>query len=179
MLRCSSSRLRFSSSRSPSVMTWERSRTTVSLKVWASWPISSREVTLTVSPRSPRPTRSATRTIWAIGLVSRRAKTTPAVPATAAPVAKTANRNQPERAAAASMVARSIPTRTVPRVPPSMGMPMSMMWREVPVTGSAYSISRTCLRMSPGTRFLSTMSGGTNGTKVWAICALFGSYTMT
>ncbi len=77
------------------------------------------------------------------------------------------------------MMVRSMPTRTVPSEPPSIGMPMSMMRRGAPVTGSAYSISRTCLAVSPPTRFLSTRSGGTNGTNVWAICVLAGSYTMT
>ena len=56
---------------------------------------------------------------------------------------------------------------------------MSMMRRDLPVTGSAYSMSRTCLPTSPGTTFLSTTSGGTNGTKVWAIWARLASYTMT
>jgi len=164
-----SSRFFFSSSRSVSVMTCERRRTTVSLNVWASRPISSREATLIVSLRSPRPTRSATFTMRPSGRVIRRAKSTPASTASTATPPNTANRNQPARAAAASMIVRSMPTRTVPMVPPSIGTPMSMMWCGAPVTGSAYPISRTCLVASPGTRFLSTRSGGTNGTNVWAI----------
>ena len=108
-----SSRFFFSSSRSVSVMTCERRRTTVSLNVWASRPISSREATLIVSLRSPRPTRSATFTIRPSGRVIRRAKSTPASTATTATPPNTANRNQPARAAAASMIVRSMPTRTV------------------------------------------------------------------
>src|SRR5882724_122728 len=53
MLRWSSSRLRRSSSRSVSVWTSDRSRTTVSLKVFASCPISSRDFTVTSLDRSP------------------------------------------------------------------------------------------------------------------------------
>src|SRR5439155_1510716 len=60
MLRCRSSCLRRSSSRSASVCTSERRRTIDSLNVIASCPISSREWTGTSFDRSPWPTRSAT-----------------------------------------------------------------------------------------------------------------------
>ena len=59
MFRWSSSRFRRSSSRSASVRIWPRSRPTVSLNVWASWPISSVDRTGTSTPRSPALRRRA------------------------------------------------------------------------------------------------------------------------
>jgi len=132
-----SSRRRFSSSRSVSVVTWERSRVTVSLKVRASWPISSRERTRTVCERSPRPTCSAARTISPSGRVIRRAKTAPAITARSATPPNMSSRYQPGFAAAASMIALSMPTRTVPSWPASIGTPTSMIERMAPVTGCA------------------------------------------
>ena len=87
--------------------------------------------------------------------------------------------SRPAAVAASLMMARSMPTRTVPILPPAMGMPMSVIWRVARRAGSWYSISRTCRATLPGTGFLSTMPAGTTGEKVWAMSVFCGSYTRT
>ncbi len=62
-----------------------------------------------------------------------------------------------------------MPTRTVPILPAAMGTPMSMISRMLLRAGSWYSMLRSCRTTSPGTIFLSTMSPGTEGEKVWAM----------
>ena len=72
-----------------------------------------------------------------------------------------------------------MPTRTVPILPPAMGTPMSMISRVAFRTVSWYSMFRSWRATSPGTMFLSMMSAGTKGEKVWAMNLFCGSYTMT
>ena len=72
-----------------------------------------------------------------------------------------------------------MPTRTVPSLPAAMGTPMSMISRVIFRAGSWYSMFRSWRGASPGSMFLSTMSAGTEGEKVWAMNLFCGSYTMT
>src|SRR5258708_1222002 len=58
------------------------------------------------------------------------------------------------------MTALSMPTRTVPSCPPSIGTPTSMMSLEAPVPGPWNWISRPWWGASPGTTFLSTRPAG-------------------
>ena len=85
----------------------------------------------------------------------------------------------PAPTAAASMIDLSMPTRTVPSVPPSMGTPMSMISRSPRCRVRYGDAPGPAAGRLPGTRFFSMRPAGTRGENVWAISVRWGSYTMT